>query len=327
LAESQYRVARYYYLKRDYQASAARLVDLSQRYPLYSQSAETLWMLGDVYSRAKQFSKNEDDKNHWADLAAECYRRIIRNYPLSKMSGDAKARLTAMGMSVPEPDPNAIAEMKKQQLYRKQHTQHAFVRLPVSMIKSTPEVATAAHNGQPNLNPPDDAVSATDVLKPGATGPSFTLAMRPAANSDGNADAVDTGTPAEAVPVSSDSSSSAVGNNLGVQIIEAPNGTGGDAAATASATPAPVPAPTPDNASTVPTITLQPAGGATATAAASSEPAAVTSETSGTTQATTGSGGGTIAQPTTQQQKADKADTKTESTSKKKKGIHKVIPF
>jgi hypothetical protein len=195
------------------------------------------------------------------------------------------------------------------------------------MIKSTPEVATAAHNGQPNLNPPDDAVSATDVLKPGATGPSFTLAMRPAANSDGNADAVDTGTPAEAVPVSSDSSSSAVGNNLGVQIIEAPNGTGGDAAATASATPAPVPAPTPDNASTVPTITLQPAGGATATAAASSEPAAVTSETSGTTQATTGSGGGTIAQPTTQQQKADKADTKTESTSKKKKGIHKVIPF
>jgi hypothetical protein len=29
-------------------------------------------MLGDVYSRAKQFSKNEDDKNHWADLAGDC---------------------------------------------------------------------------------------------------------------------------------------------------------------------------------------------------------------------------------------------------------------
>ncbi len=328
LAESQYRVARYYYLKNDFPASAARLVDLSQRYPLFSQSDSTLWMLGDVYSRAKQFSKNEDDKNHWADLAGDCYRRIVTNYPLSKLAPDAKARLTAMGMPVPPPDPSAVAEMKKEQLYEKQHTQHAFVRLPMEMLKSMPDVAAAAHSGQPNLTPPDDAVSATDVLKPGAAGPSFTLAMRPSANPGAGAEATDTGTPVEAVPVASDSSSGAPGNNLGVQIIEAPNGSGGDAA---PATSAPAAAetyapPAAADPSAPPTITLQPTTAASAPSGTTPEPAASTPEASGLTQATTGTGG-TIAPVTAASEKAGKADSKTESTSKKKKGIHKVMPF
>jgi outer membrane protein assembly factor BamD len=328
LAESQYRVARFYYLKRDYPASAARLVDLSQRYPLFSESDSTLWMLGDVYSRAKQFSRNEDDKNHWADLAGDCYRRIVTNYPLSKLAGDAKARLTAMGMPVPQPDPNAVAEMKKEQMYEKQHAQHAFVRLPMAMLKSMPEVETAAHNGQPNLNPPDDAVSATDVLKPGAVGPSFTLAMRPSANPGAGAEATDTGTPVEAVPVASDSSSGASGNNLGVQIIEAPNGSSGDAS---PATPAPPAAethaaPAGADPSAPPTITLQPTTAASAPSSTAPESAAPTPEASGLTQATPGTGG-TIAPVTAASEKAAKADSKTESTSKKKKGIHKVMPF
>jgi outer membrane protein assembly factor BamD len=328
LAASQYRVARFYYLKRDYPASAARLVDLSQRYPLFSESDSTLWMLGDVYSRAKQFSRNEDDKNHWADLAGDCYRRIVTNYPLSKLAGDSKARLTAMGMPVPPPDPNALAEMKKEQLYEKQHAQHAFVRLPMAMLKSMPEVATAAHSGQPNLNPPDDAVSATDVLKPGATGPSFTLAMRPSANPGAAAEATDTGTPVEAVPVASDSSSGAPGNNLGVQIIEAPNGSSGDAAPATAAPPTAETYAPPAGAdpSAPPTITLQPTTAASAPPGTAPEPAASTPEASGLTQATTGTGG-TIAPVTAASEKAAKADSKTESTSKKKKGIHKVMPF
>jgi outer membrane protein assembly factor BamD len=337
LADSQYRVARYYYLKLDYQASAARLVDLSQRYPLYSQSDETLWMLGDVYSRAKQFSKNEDDKNHWADLAAECYSRIVRNYPLSKLAADAKGRLTAMGMTPPAPDPNALTEMQKQQLYEKQQRQHAFVRLPMLMVKSMPDVSNAARTGQPNLNPPDDAISATDVLKQGATGPSFTLAMRPAANGNGSADRADSGAPVEAVPVASDSSSAPSGNNLGVQIIEAPNGAGGDAAAAPPSSPAAQPAPGGDSPSAPPTITLQPAtanerpigtdAAPSAAAPSVAVPSAAVPGASGVTQATTGNGGGTIAPVVTPPEKAAKADKKTESTSKKKKGIHKVIPF
>jgi hypothetical protein len=234
--------------------------------------------------------------------------------------------LTTMGMPVPAPDPNAIAAMKKEQLYEKQHAQRAFVRLPMEMVKSMPDVATASHSGQPNLNPPDDAISATDVLKPGASGPSFTLAMRPASNSGAGNEAADTGTPAEAVPVSPESSSSSpAGNNLGVEIIEAPGATPGDAAAATSTTPAVEPNPAPADPSSAPTITLQPSA-TSEPASSASEPAPAAPESSGVTQSTTGNGG-TIAQPDSTPQKASKADTKTESTSKKKKGIHKVIPF
>src|SRR6202790_1250754 len=181
LADGQYKVARFYYLKQDYRAAAARLVALTERYPLYSQSDEALWMLGDVYSRAKQASKNEDDKNHWADLAAQCYARMVRDYPLSKLAGGAKSRLTAMGMPAPAADPSALARLQKEQLSRRDNRQHAMLRMPLRLVKSSPDVSAAAHSGEPNLKPPDDAISATEILKPGAAGPSFNVAARPAA--------------------------------------------------------------------------------------------------------------------------------------------------
>ena len=319
LADSQYRVARFYYLKMNYAASAARLIDLSERYPLYSQSDEGLWMLGDVYERAKQVSKNEDDKNHWADLAAECYQRIVKDYPLSQWAEDAKSRLKAMNMPIPAPDPKAAEAMRKEQMYRKDHRQFVGLRLPMSMMKSSPNVLLAAHSGQPNLNPPDDAISATDVLRPGATGPSFNLAMRPAAAAS---EASEQGAPTEAVPVSADSSGAA-GNNLGVQIIDSGQGSSSSPSSTSQpdATAATgAAAATDSGASTAPTITLQPADGATSTGGSDA------AQTSSGTPAQTG---GTIAPDSTQdtQQKAEKADSQTESTSKKKKGLKKIIPF
>jgi hypothetical protein len=134
--------------------------------------------------------------------------------------------------------------------------------------------------------------------------------MLPVANASGSAP--EQGAPVEAVPVQADSSS-AVGNSLGVQIIESP----GQAATTQdSNAPGSNAAPA---ASSAPTITLQAAGDAAATGSAADTPNAATAE------APPAPAGGTIAP--VPQEKADKADSKTESTSKKKKGIHKVIPF
>ncbi len=45
-ATANFEIARYYYLKADYRAAAARLVEVTDRYPLYSQTDEALWMLG-----------------------------------------------------------------------------------------------------------------------------------------------------------------------------------------------------------------------------------------------------------------------------------------
>ncbi len=176
LADGEFKIAYYYYYtKQDYRASAARLVELSDRYPLYSQNDQALWMLGDIYDRAKQLSKNEDDKNHWGDLSAKCYDRIVTNYPLSKFTPDASARLKAMGRPVPAADPTALARAQQQQTYEKQHHQATVVKNGMGMLKGNPDTTLASRYGTPQLNPPDDAVSATDVLKPNASGPSFTV--------------------------------------------------------------------------------------------------------------------------------------------------------
>src|SRR6185437_768631 len=218
LADGEFRIGEFYYVKQDYPAAAARLIEISERYPLYSRSDSTLWMLGDVYMRAKQLSKNEDEKNHWADLAGECYTRILRDYPLSGTAAQAKARLHAMGMPIPAPDPQALARMQKQQTYEKNH-HPSLIRFPLGLFKTGPNVAAAARSGDPNLNPPTDAILATQVLMPGAPGPTFGVSPKPveAANdnsgsSGGSVDEVTPGSGSDAAPV----------GTAGAQIIAAP---------------------------------------------------------------------------------------------------------
>src|SRR6202046_5082462 len=123
LGDGEFKIARYYYVKADYRAAAARLVEVTDRYPLYSETDEALWMLANVYYRAKQASKNEDEKNHWGDLAERGYDRILQDYPLSKRSIDARLRLPSMGLPAPSADPEAYVRMTKEQLYREQHHQ------------------------------------------------------------------------------------------------------------------------------------------------------------------------------------------------------------
>src|SRR5271156_4071717 len=253
LADGEYRIGRYYYTKTDYRAAAARLLEVTDRYPLYSGTDEALWMLGNVYARAKQASKNEDDKNHWGDLAAKCYDRILQDYPLSKRAVDAKARLQSMGMRVPAADPDAYMRMKNDQLYTKQHHQSLAIKMPMEMLKSNPDVSTAARSGTPQLNPPNDAVSATDVLRPGAAGPSFTVTgagsgADPGATSGGDA------APVDAVPQSSPASTDAPGASTGFQIISAPSDP--NASAAPNSTTAPPAEGTPAN--TVPVINPTP---------------------------------------------------------------------
>jgi outer membrane protein assembly factor BamD len=321
LADGEFKVARFYFVKQDFRASAARLVQLTDRYPLYSGSDQALWMLGDVYSRAKQMSKNEDDKNHWADVAAKCYGRILKDYPLSKYAQDSKARLTAMGMPVPAADPVAVARMQKQQSFEKEHRQSVLLKMPLEMLKSNPDVSTAAHIGAPNLNPPTDAISATDILKPGAAGPSFGVA---AANAAGAGD-----------PGSSDSTvvegggavnEGGTGITAGAQIIYAPGPVqpGAPASRPTSAPPAAETSPTANapapNAAVNPPVANPASGDATSS---SSAPAAGTAAPA----AAAPDGAAPAATPAATTQGQSKSDDSKESSSKKKKGLRKLIPW
>lgn len=282
LADGDFRVARFYYLKQDYRASAARLVEVSDRYPLYSQSDDALFMLGNIYWRAKQVSKNEDDKNHWADLAAKCYERIVRDYPLSDSAPEAKARLRMMGMAVPAADPNAVARMRREQLYEKEHHPSRIMKLPLAVIKSSPDVTVAAHSGQPDLNPPDDLISATDVLSQGAVGPTFSVVS--------------------STVVASGASDSGGGgsNSVETETVNSSDDSAADPQPAAGAAATTTPSATPSNS--------QPADSSSTNATTPQTPAADSSNSS------TNAG-------------AAPSDPQSESTSKKKKGLHKIVPW
>jgi outer membrane protein assembly factor BamD len=331
LAQGEYGIARFYYMKRDFRASAARLFEVTGRYPLFSENDEALWMLADVYQRARTASKNEDDKNHWADLAAKCYDNIVQNYPASSLVPLAKERLKSMNLPIPAPNPDAVARMKQRQMYQRDHRQLAVVRMPLNMVKSSPDFSSAARSGTPNLAPPDEVVSAVDVLNPNAAGTSFNIrnagssagadtGAAGSADSDSvETDSTDSTAPAQAAPVPTAST--------GAQILEAP-GAGSTTAPAPAAADAPAPAaavlpaatdPPPAAAETV--VNSAAPAGATATTSATTSPQSGAS-TAAPSQApgSTGTASGTQAQ-------AAPADSSTESTSKKKKGLHKIIPF
>jgi outer membrane protein assembly factor BamD len=143
LAEGDFRIARYYYVKGSLRASGARLLDLTSRYPLYSQADKANWMLGQVFERAEK-----------GDVAARFYSRIVREYPLSDLAGDAKDRLVKLGFPVPQPDPQALARMQQEQAADRGKT--SLIKKPLSILHSGPDLRAAARSGAPNMTPPGE---------------------------------------------------------------------------------------------------------------------------------------------------------------------------
>lgn len=154
LAEGDFRIARFYYIKGSLRASAARLLELADRYPLYSQSDRALWMLANIYERAER-----------TDLAGRYYSRIVSDYPLSPLVEDAKAQLTTLGIPVPQPSAEALARMQKEKELERERP--SFVRRSLGLFKTGPDVSTAARTGKPNLEPPAEPVSAAQTLRAG----------------------------------------------------------------------------------------------------------------------------------------------------------------
>src|SRR5205814_1841342 len=128
LAEREYRIGRFYYLRESYIAGIARLKTLTDTYPLYSKSETALYMLGDSYEHeiditraSKRLPENAKGKvlQEFAENAAQAYNRIITRYPGSPESQLAKNRLVAMHLPVPTPTPEAIAQYKAEEAGRK----------------------------------------------------------------------------------------------------------------------------------------------------------------------------------------------------------------
>ncbi len=155
LAEGDFRIAHFYYVKGSPRASAARLMEMTSRYPLYSQADKALWMLGSLYERSEK-----------GDIAAQFYSRIVREYPLSGLVDDCKARLVKLGVPVPQPDAEALARMQHEREVDRKRP--GLLRRSMGALRTGPNVAMAAQTGKPNLAPPTETTPGTEILAQGS---------------------------------------------------------------------------------------------------------------------------------------------------------------
>jgi len=312
LAERETQIGLYYASKENYPASIARLETVVDTYPLYSKSDLALLTIGDAYegeAKIVQMSNlpgavKERLRSLYVDKAAAAYGKVITRYPMAPHVEDARDRLVAMNLPVPEPTKAAVAESEAE-VASQQKIQ--FTDTIWGIVKHGPTVVQAAHVGDPTLEDPArtlapqitkenqtmfaEAVNAGNNAAP-AKAPAPTAANEPPRSDQPSA------APLEVAPAS--------GTGVGVSIVSAPNSS---AAADPNALVKPV---GPDNTAAIP-----------AAQAPAPAPEQVNEIRQGTQQQSTGTETGPG------RKKAPKADLNDESSSKKKKkkGLGKLNPF
>jgi outer membrane protein assembly factor BamD len=169
LAERQFRIASFYYMRQNLAASQARLVSLTENYPLYSGSDEALFILGGGYEKEalgidKQKipdAQKEKLVAEYQQKAIEAYSRIVTRYPATNRVGDAKRRLTALNAPIPVPTPEALAQSKAEVASQQRL---GMIDSVTANFKKHPNVLGAYKVGEPNLQ--DEKVeSAPEMVK------------------------------------------------------------------------------------------------------------------------------------------------------------------
>ncbi len=298
LAEGDFRIGSYYYVKGDSRAAAGRLMSLTKRYPLYSQSDRALWMLGQIF-----------EKGEHKEFATQYYAQILKNYPLSGLASDAKNRLTALGAPVPQADPRAVAWMRAEQNTPRKRT--SLVKKPLGILKNGPgaELQAAAKTGPPNLQP-DTETSTGDILASGGQSRigagGATSGIVATVTAGGGSNGTTSGAENTAAPAEGSS-------------VNPPAGSDPPKDPASPADPAAASAATNGGGATNGAVPSAAGGTGTTGADAKAGPSAA-----GTTS------DGSAAKPTDAQSGSPNgADAKNnkESSSKKKKGLRKIVPW
>ena len=181
IAEGEYRVGAFYHKKGSFPAAANRLQTLTDHFPIYSQADESLWLLGDAYSKMG---------NRFRERAGQAYSRLVKEYPLSARVEEAKKMLKQMEMPVPEADPAAAARMKYELENR---AKAGILDKTLGFMKRGPDARLAAKSGEPAMTPMRPAIPVSvPVVAPAAIGGTTDVTVQQVGNStalDTNPDA------------------------------------------------------------------------------------------------------------------------------------------
>jgi len=180
LADREFGIGRFYYLRQSYLASAARLQSLVDKYPLYSRADEAEYLLGQNYegqiARIRSAptcdahglprgcvleAKKAQAIEPLVKQASQAYDRILTRYPMMDRADDARKRLAALHQPIPRPTKAAVAQNKAEIASR---SESSITQRMMGLIKKGPDVAQAAKTGEPNLVEPTP-ISAGEILQ------------------------------------------------------------------------------------------------------------------------------------------------------------------
>jgi outer membrane protein assembly factor BamD len=220
IAEREYRIGRFYYLRPSYPAAIARLQTLADRYPLYSKADETLYLLGQAYEgeiamigrmaaverqqmehhgkvderrlKAEELAR-ERMISDFTSKAAEAYGKILTRYPVMYRSDDAKLRLEALHHPVPRPTKAALAQNKTEEAGRGEQT---ILSRMMGTVSRHPDVSPTTKVGDPTLVDPTP-VSASGIVQQANR---VAVGAKPSDSHSLSVQTTGTGTPAENEP-------------------------------------------------------------------------------------------------------------------------------
>ena len=188
IAEREFRVGRFYFLRESYPAAIARLQSLVDRYPLYSKADETLYVIGQSYEgeiammrrmdaterqQMEKFHKISEEQlkrdelareqlvSDFTNKAAAAYAKILTRYPVMNRSDDAKARLIALHQPVPRPTKAALAQNKAEEDAR--HVEGT-VDTFMGAFSRHPDMHAATTVGEPPLQD-QEPISAKEIVQ------------------------------------------------------------------------------------------------------------------------------------------------------------------
>ena len=324
IAEREFRVGRFYYLRGSYPAAIARLQSLVERYPLYSKADEALYLIGQSYegevalahspqtlAKEKHFTeaqrKNADLlRERYSDAqiadAVAAYDKILTRYPVMPASDAAKARLIALKQPVPRP---TIAMLEQNKAEDAARHDPSFMAEVLGALSRHPDVSAATTVGNPTLQD-QPLVDARDIVQAA----NRAMSGGKAAENTVSAQAVSTGAPPPSQPAPRSDDPPAVAPTATSTASEAqpdPNELTPNAAATTSAA-------SNDPNELTPNVPQD--------AAPAAAPPQV-NQIGGTN----GGGGGQATASAADSQKLATDQMIASSKRKKKKGLHKVLPF
>jgi outer membrane protein assembly factor BamD len=319
LAEREFRIGKFYFMRESWNAAIARLQSLADNYPLYSGADETLFMIGQAREheadavRALPGDKvNEVMKGRmikvYEDQAAEAYDRLVKRYPVMPRAGEAKTRLEALHRPVPTPTPDAVA-LNKKEIESRGET-GMWDRVMANLHKG-PEtsVAQATKVGEPPLV---DAkpTNAPELLKQSAEQLNAAVAGTASGSGRVSVETLKNGSPVpnQPVPRSDNTAAPATNNDNGVPELQpVPDASQSEVSAQ------PVAPPTQVNE-----VQQQGQQPASPDSSSSSSSSAATAPA----VADSASQGGA-----SQQKTDDKQPEYSTSKKKQKKGLRKIVPF